>query len=72
MFRTAFRAMTPCPVRLSVYDVTGRRVVDVLHETLPPGTYTVSCEAGGLANGLYVFYLETPRGSRTEPMVVLR
>ncbi|MEX0599518.1 MAG: hypothetical protein WD205_02670 [Rhodothermales bacterium] len=60
------------PVRLSVYDVLGRRVALIRHAQHEPGTYTVQYDARGLASGLYVLFLETPVGTRSERMMVVR
>jgi hypothetical protein len=58
-------------VRLSVYDPLGRRVAMIRHAQHEPGTYTLQYDASDLANGAYVLYLETNRGTRTEHMIVL-
>ncbi len=60
------------PVRLSAYDVTGRRVAVLRDETQAPGTHTVHYDAGRLASGVYILRLETPRGVRLERMMVIR
>ncbi len=60
------------PVRLSAYDVTGRRVAVLRDGQQEPGTYTVHYDAGQLASGVYILHLETPRGIRIERMIVVR
>ncbi len=60
------------PVRLSAYDVTGRRVAVLQDGQQEPGTYTVHYDAGQLASGVYILHLETPRGIRLERMIVIR
>ncbi len=59
------------PVRLSVFDVLGRRVSVLRHARHEPGSYTVQVEARDLASGVYILYLETPHGTRSERMVVV-
>ncbi len=59
-------------VRLSVYDMLGRRVAVIQHANHEPGTYTVAYEPADLASGVYMLYLETPTGTRTEQMVIAR
>lgn len=59
------------PVRLSAYDVTGRRVAVLQDGQQEPGTYTVHYDAGQLASGVYILHLETPRGIRLERMIVV-
>ncbi len=60
------------PVRLSAYDVTGRRVAVLRNQVQEPGTHTVRYDAGRLASGVYILHLETPRGIRLERMMVIR
>ena len=60
------------PVRLTAYDVTGRRVAVLRDQMQEPGTYTVHYDAGQLASGAYILHLETPRGIRIERMMVIR
>ncbi len=58
--------------RLSVYDMLGRRVALIRHANHEAGTYTVTYEPMDLAGGVYMIYLETSAGTRTESMVVAR
>ncbi len=60
------------PVRVSVYDMLGRRVALVRHVEQEAGIYTVPFDGSDLANGVYMLYLETTMGTRTERMVVAR
>ena len=60
------------PVRLSAYDVAGRRVAVLRDQMQEPGTYAVHFDAGRLASGVYILHLETPRGIRLERMLVIR
>lgn len=60
------------PVRLTAYDVRGRRVAVLQDGQQEPGTYTVRYDAGRLASGVYILHLETPRGIRLERMIVVR
>jgi hypothetical protein len=41
-------------VRLVVYDVLGREVATLLEGQMSAGAYTVECDAGGLASGIYI------------------
>lgn len=60
------------PVRLSIYDMLGRRVSILRHANHDAGIYTLTFEPDGLAAGAYLIFMETPNGTQTEPMVVLR
>lgn len=68
----AFALPAASRVRLVVYDVLGRQVsvlVDGLH---PAGRHEVRFDATGLATGMYVARLETPSGSATRTMTLVR
>lgn len=58
------------PVRVSVYDMLGRRVALVRHVEQDAGIYTVQFDGSDLASGVYMLYLETTMGMKTEHMVV--
>lgn len=59
-------------VTLNIYDTLGRRI-HTLHEgELRAGQHTLAFEVGGLASGVYVCHLETPRGTQTQRFVVVR
>ncbi len=44
-------------VTLSVFDMLGRKVADLVNEERPPGVYSVVFEGGGLSSGVYVYTL---------------
>ena len=46
------------PVRLEVYDLTGRRVALLVDEVQPASTYRVGFDAPGLASGVYFVRLQ--------------
>ena len=48
-------------VRLSVFDVQGKEVQILVHAFQPPGTYSYTFRAEGLASGLYFCQLKTER-----------
>lgn len=51
------------PVRLSVYDLTGRRVQTLADETREAGSYELDWAAAGLAAGLYVVEVQAEEGA---------
>jgi hypothetical protein len=64
-------------VRLTVYDVTGRAVRTLVNDLVQPGSYTSSwdgCDDAGrlLANGMYLYRIETKAGRVTTKAVMLR
>ena len=60
------------PVRLSAYDLRGRRI-PILEESLhPPGSYRVRWVADNRASGVYVIVLEAAGGMRAEKILLLK
>jgi len=60
------------PVRLSVYDVRGRRVVDLADGVRAVGEHAVSLDVSGLAAGTYLVRLDAGRHAQTTPLSVVR
>jgi hypothetical protein len=56
-------------VSLVVYDLSGRKVVTLVDESLPAGTYERSLS--GLAPGVYVYHLATSAFNAAKKMVIL-
>jgi len=64
-------------VRLSILDVNGREVVELIQDYLPPGSYQLdwdACDAQGrpVAAGVYLCCMQTPSLSQTVKMVLLK
>jgi len=49
-------------VDLSIYNILGRKVVTLVSEKQPAGTYKVEWDAGKFASGVYLYQLITDRG----------
>jgi hypothetical protein len=60
------------PVRLTVFDVQGRRVATLVDAHQEAGEHRVRWNAQGLASGIYLYRLDTPHRSQTRKMVLLR
>ncbi len=60
------------PVRLSVYDVLGRRVATLVAGVLPAGRHQARWEAGTLAGGVYLYRLEAGGLVQTRRMILLK
>ncbi|MDX1430262.1 MAG: T9SS type A sorting domain-containing protein, partial [Rhodothermales bacterium] len=60
------------PVKLAVFDVTGRQVRSLAVGDYPAGSHQVRFEAGDLPSGLYVYRLVTAAGSASMPVVLLK
>lgn len=75
-FQAGTSSGSPGPARLTIYDLNGRRVIELLNEVLPAGEQTVlwSCQSdqgNHVAPGLYNAILEAPTGREIQQIVVL-
>ncbi|MCX6640308.1 MAG: T9SS type A sorting domain-containing protein, partial [bacterium] len=59
-------------VNLSVYDITGRRVAQLVNGRQNPGDYSVSWNATGNASGVYLVRLTTPGEEIAQKVVILK
>ena len=61
-------------VRLSIYDVTGRLVTELVNEFKVPGTYSVRWDAASndLASGVYLYRLELGDQMLTRKMLLVK
>ena len=60
------------PVRLTVYDIMGRRVATLVNTVQDAGTHQAMFDASGLASGLYIYRLQTPTMSLTRQMMFVK
>ena len=71
----SFTMGNPGNVRLTVYDLMGRKIATLIEGTMPVGTFHVTWDAAassGLASGVYFYRLETPVGQQVRSMVLLK
>ncbi len=59
-------------VRLTVYDVLGREVAVLVNGVQAAGFHEVRFDAGNLSSGLYIYRLETPQGSVSRTMMLMK
>ncbi|RMH61420.1 MAG: DUF1501 domain-containing protein [Bacteroidetes bacterium] len=60
------------PVKLAVYDLQGRLVRTLVDRPQAPGTYHVTFDAAGLPSGRYLYRLDTPGGSASHTMTLVK
>jgi len=70
-------ASTPVPVRLTIYNTLGRRVLRLVNEIQYPGKHTVSWDGTSssgdkVASGIYFYRLESGEESATKKMILLK
>jgi len=61
-----------CDVTLSVYDVTGSQVDELIDGRQGPGIYRIQWDGGIYASGIYFILLKTGKHSATRKMIVAR
>jgi hypothetical protein len=60
-------------VRLRVYDISGREILNLVNEYQQKGTYTVKLNAGNLKSGIYFYTLQVNNEfATTRRMVIVR
>jgi photosystem II stability/assembly factor-like uncharacterized protein len=59
-------------VRLSVYDILGREIKQLVNETQKAGTYTIQFNAEGLSSGIYLYKIQTENYSETKRMILTK
>jgi hypothetical protein len=70
--RIAFDLPRAGNVELSVFDITGRRVAELIHEPLTAGHHNVDFDASGLPSGVYLYHLRANGAAQTRKMVILK
>ncbi|PAP76005.1 discoidin domain-containing protein [Rubrivirga marina] len=60
------------PVRLDVFDATGRRVAVLVDEARPAGSHAVSFDVSGLSGGVYLVRLGAGGETLARPLAVAR
>ena len=68
----SFSIPTESPVTLNVFDAMGRQVQTLVDGILPAGYHTRQFEAIGMANGTYLYRLETPSQTLSGTVMLLK
>jgi endonuclease I len=59
-------------VTLSVYDVMGRKVINLTSGNYSSGSHSVTFDAGQLSSGIYLYMLETESGIQQRMMTLIK
>ncbi|MEO1022505.1 MAG: DUF1501 domain-containing protein [Bacteroidota bacterium] len=59
-------------VRLRVYNSNGQLVQTLLNGTVQAGAHEVMFNASGLPSGVYIYKIETPQGSQSQKMTLIK
>lgn len=68
----AYSLPEPSRVKLSIYDINGRQVAELVNGFQRQGKYNTVFDARGLASGVYLVHLDTPGRSGVIRIVLLR
>jgi hypothetical protein len=60
------------PVRISIYDVKGAKVIDLVDRAQPAGFHSVTLNGFDLASGVYYCQLQTPSTMQARKLLLLR
>lgn len=67
-----FRVEVAGEVSLTIYDITGRGVQEVISQYLPKGDYIYSANMSNLTNGVYLTTLQTKNSLETKKTVLIK
>ncbi|HEY5125490.1 MAG TPA: T9SS type A sorting domain-containing protein [Ignavibacteria bacterium] len=59
-------------VKLSIYDILGRKIKDLVSEKLQPGSYEVTFDGNNLGSGVYFYQLRAGDFTATKKLILLK
>lgn len=59
-------------VTLTIYDLTGRKVAELINGMLPAGAHTASFNAVNLSSGTYIYQLKSNNIVQTKRMTLIK
>lgn len=59
-------------VNLSVYDLTGRKVADIMNGNISAGKHNIDFNASNLSSGVYFYRIETPDFTSIKKMMLIK
>ncbi len=59
-------------VKISIYDFTGRKILNLLEEQIPAGSYESEFKADNLSSGVYFYRIEAGSFIQTGRMILLK
>ncbi len=59
-------------VNISVYNVLGQKVAEIVNQSMDAGIHTVKFDGSELVSGFYFYRLETPSYSKTMKMILVK
>jgi uncharacterized protein (TIGR02145 family) len=59
-------------VKLTIYNIVGQEVKELINRELPAGEHHIEWNAEGMASGIYIYNLETGGFKMTKKMILIR
>ncbi|MCK4529651.1 MAG: T9SS type A sorting domain-containing protein, partial [Candidatus Marinimicrobia bacterium] len=59
-------------VKLTIYDISGRRIQELVNSSMNAGSYDLRWNAGRLSSGMYLYRIETPEFTATNKLLLLK
>jgi hypothetical protein len=59
-----------CEVNLSIYNLRGQKVITLVSERQPAGTYQIEWQAGDQPNGIYLYHLKADDYSEMKKLIL--
>jgi hypothetical protein len=59
-------------VQVSVYDLNGRKISDLVQAQQSAGMYTVKLDGSNMSSGIYIYTLNAGRTQLTKKMILLK
>jgi len=60
------------PVNLSVYNLTGQKVITLIDDVRMAGDHSIKFDGSGLASGIYLYQLKVGTNIKTRKMILLK
>jgi len=60
------------PVKLRIYDISGKLIVELINEFLSEGKYEIKWNATNYSSGIYFYRIETENFSNTKKMILIK
>ena len=67
-----FDLATATNVKLTIYDITGRLVDELVNSNMNAGSYDLRWNAAHLSSGMYLYRIETPEFTATNKLLLLK